>query len=63
MRSICWRNAPMPGAVPRAVGALIAGISLVDAAFLAGIGAIMPACVAVAGFAATLFLQRYIAGT
>ena len=54
---------PMPGAVPRAVGALIAGISLVDAAFLAGIGAIMPACVAAAGFAATLFLQRYIAGT
>ena len=34
---------PMPGAVPRAVGALIAGISLVDATFLAGIGAIMPA--------------------
>ena len=54
---------PMPGAVPRAVGALIAGISLVDAAFLAGIGAIMPACVAVAGVAATLFSQRYIAGT
>jgi hypothetical protein len=54
---------PMPGAVPRAVGALIAGISLVDATFLAGVGAIMPACVAVAGFAATMLLQRYIAGT
>lgn len=54
---------PMAGAVPRAVGALIAGISLVDATFLASIGAIMPALVAVAGFAATLFLQRYIAGT
>jgi 4-hydroxybenzoate polyprenyltransferase len=54
---------PMPGAVPRAVGALIAGISLVDATFLAGIGAILPACVAVLGFAATLFAQRYIAGT
>jgi UbiA prenyltransferase family len=54
---------PMPGAVPRAVGALIAGISLVDATFLAGIGAIMPACGAVAGFAATLLAQRYIAGT
>jgi 4-hydroxybenzoate polyprenyltransferase len=54
---------PMPGAVPRAVGALIAGISLVDAAFLAGIGAIMPALVAVAGFVATLLLQRHIAGT
>jgi 4-hydroxybenzoate polyprenyltransferase len=54
---------PMPGAVPRAVGALIAGISLVDATFLAGIGAIIPACGAVLGFAATLFSQRYIAGT
>ena len=54
---------PMPGAVPRAVGALIAGISLVDATFLAGIGAIMPALVAVAGFAATMLLQRSIAGT
>jgi 4-hydroxybenzoate polyprenyltransferase len=54
---------PMPGAVPRAVGALIAGISLVDATFLAGIGAIMPAFAAVAGFVATMALQRYIAGT
>jgi 4-hydroxybenzoate polyprenyltransferase len=54
---------PMPGAVPRAVGALIAGISLVDATFLAATGAIMPACVAITGFAATLLLQRYIAGT
>jgi hypothetical protein len=54
---------PMPGAVPRAVGALIAGISLVDATFLAGIGAIIPALVAVAGFAATMLLQRHIAGT
>ena len=54
---------PMPGAVPQAVGALIAGISLVDATFLASIGAIMPALVAVAGFAATMLLQRYIAGT
>jgi 4-hydroxybenzoate polyprenyltransferase len=54
---------PMPGAVPRAVGALIAGISLVDAAFLAGIGAIMPAFIAVVGFVATMALQRYIAGT
>jgi UbiA prenyltransferase family len=54
---------PMPGAVPRAVGALIAGISLVDATFLASIGAIMPAFIAVAGFAATMLLQRHIAGT
>jgi 4-hydroxybenzoate polyprenyltransferase len=54
---------PMPGAVSRAVGWLIAGISLVDAAFLAGAGAIVPACWAVAGFGATLALQRHIAGT
>jgi len=54
---------PMPGAVPRAVGALIAGISLVDATFLASVGAIMPAFIAVAGFAATMLLQRHIAGT
>jgi 4-hydroxybenzoate polyprenyltransferase len=54
---------PMPGAVPRAVGLLIAGISLVDAAFLASLGAIIPAFIAVAGFVATLWLQRHIAGT
>jgi 4-hydroxybenzoate polyprenyltransferase len=53
----------MPGAVPRAVGLLIAGISLVDATFLASIGAIQPALIAIAGFAATLLLQRHIAGT
>jgi 4-hydroxybenzoate polyprenyltransferase len=54
---------PMPGAVSRAVGILIAGISLVDAALLAAAGAIVPALVAVGGFAATLLLQRYIPGT
>jgi hypothetical protein len=54
---------PMPGAVSRAVGLLIAGISLVDAALLASAGAMMPALIAVAGFGATLLLQRYIAGT
>jgi heme O synthase-like polyprenyltransferase len=51
------------GAVSRAVGWLIAGISLVDAAFLAGAGAIAAACWAIAGFAATLALHRQIAGT
>jgi hypothetical protein len=53
----------MADAVPRAVGLLIAAISLVDAAFLAGIGAITPALIAVLGFALTLTLQRYITGT
>jgi 4-hydroxybenzoate polyprenyltransferase len=54
---------PMRGAVSRAVALLIAGISLVDAAFLAGVGAIVPALIAAAGFAATLLLQRHVAGT
>jgi len=54
---------PIPGAVPRAVGLLIAGISLVDGALLASAGAIAPALVAVLGFPATLFLQKYVAGT
>ncbi len=52
-----------PGGVPRAVGLLIAAISLVDATFIAGVGATGPALVAVAGFFATLVLQRYISGT
>jgi 4-hydroxybenzoate polyprenyltransferase len=52
-----------PRGVPRAVGLLIAAISLVDAAFIASVGAMGPALVAVAGFVATLGLQRYISGT
>jgi 4-hydroxybenzoate polyprenyltransferase len=52
-----------PGGVPRAVGVLIAAISLVDAAFIASVGATVPALVAVAGFFATWGLQRYISGT
>jgi 4-hydroxybenzoate polyprenyltransferase len=51
------------GGVPRAVGLLIAAVSLVDAAFIAGVGAMGPALIAVAGFFATLGLQRYISGT
>ena len=54
---------PMVGAVSRAVGVLIAGISLVDAAFLAGLGATVPAMIAAIGFIATLALQKFIAGT
>jgi 4-hydroxybenzoate polyprenyltransferase len=54
---------PVPGSVPRAVGFLIAGISLVDAALLASAGAIPLALLACVGFAVTLVLQRYIAGT
>ena len=54
---------PMPGAVSRAVGVLIAGISLVDAAFLAGAGAVAPALAAMLGFPVTLLLQKYVSGT
>ncbi len=51
------------GGVPRAVGLLIAAVSLVDGAFIASVGATGPALVAVAGFFATLAMQRYISGT
>jgi len=54
---------PSADAVPRAVGLLIAAISLVDAAFLAGIGALAPALLAALGFPLTLLLQKYITGT
>jgi 4-hydroxybenzoate polyprenyltransferase len=52
-----------PGGVPRAVGLLIAAISLIDAGFIAGLGEAGPALLAAAGFPATLALQRYISGT
>jgi 4-hydroxybenzoate polyprenyltransferase len=54
---------PVPGSVPRAVGLLIAGMSLVDAALLASVGAMAAALIAGVGFAATLLLQKYIPGT
>lgn len=54
---------PAAGAVSRAVSWLIAGISLVDAAFLAGAGASVAAALAILGCAATLAAQRYVAGT
>jgi 4-hydroxybenzoate polyprenyltransferase len=54
---------PVPKSVPYAVGLLIAGLSLVDSSFLASVGAITASVVAVGGFAATLALQRYVAGT
>jgi 4-hydroxybenzoate polyprenyltransferase len=54
---------PVAGAVSQAVGRLIAGISLVDATFLAGAGAIAYALVAIVGFVLTLALHKRIAGT
>jgi len=52
-----------PGDIPRAVVSLIAGISLVDALFLAVAGWPGVAVAAFACFAATLTLQRWISGT
>jgi 4-hydroxybenzoate polyprenyltransferase len=52
-----------PGAVPRAVGLLIAGISLLDAALLAAAGAPTPALLATVGLLLTLFLHKFIPGT
>jgi 4-hydroxybenzoate polyprenyltransferase len=54
---------PSVGAVSRAVGWLIAGISLCDAAIMASVGAVIPALVAVGGFVLTLVAQKYVAGT
>ena len=52
-----------PGDVPRAVVSLIAGISLLDAVLIAGAGDLRVAWLAVAGFALTLALQRFVPGT
>lgn len=54
---------PVAGAVPLAVGWLIAGISLCDAAMMASIGAVAAAVTAVACFLATLLAQKYVPGT
>ncbi len=51
------------GDVPRAVVSLIAGISLLDAVILAGAAAWPLGVTAVAAFALTLAMQRWVAGT
>ncbi len=51
------------GDVPRAVVSLIAGIALVDALFLATIGAASAAFAAIGCFVLTLLLQRWVSGT
>jgi 4-hydroxybenzoate polyprenyltransferase len=56
-----WRR--RPGDVPRAVVSLIAGISLLDAVFIAAFGSALVACFAVAAFVVTLALQRLVSGT
>lgn len=49
--------------IKRAVGYLIAGISLLDAVLVAGQGQTVAAGLCVAGFIATLFFQRFVPGT
>ncbi|HIG15684.1 MAG TPA: hypothetical protein EYQ32_14710 [Gammaproteobacteria bacterium] len=52
-----------PGDIPRAVVTLIAGMSLLDAILISGVGEPGLALVAVLGFALTLGLQRVVSGT
>ena len=51
------------GDVPAAVAALIAGISLLDAMLLAGLGQLVPMLLALGAFALTLLAQRRVSGT
>lgn len=53
----------LPGDIGVAVSVLIAGICLLDAIFLASAGEVVLAWWAIAGFALTLMLQRFIPGT
>lgn len=58
---LLWRR--RAGDIPRAVVRLIAGIALLDALFLAASGEMAAVVLALACFAATLALQRWISGT
>ncbi|HEV7265196.1 MAG TPA: UbiA family prenyltransferase [Falsiroseomonas sp.] len=58
---LLWRR--RPGDMPRAVVALIVGIALLDALFLAGSDELGGAALAIGCFACTLALQRWISGT
>ena len=51
------------GDIPRAVISMIAGIALVDAEFIATTSSLSLAFLAVAAFALTLALQRFVSGT
>ena len=42
---------------------LIAGMSVLDGVVLAGAGQLLPALLAIVGFALTLVLQRWVSGT
>jgi UbiA prenyltransferase family len=61
--SLSYLRRRRPGDVPRAVVSLIAGISLVDALFLAAANAPQAAFLAGLCFLATLLTQRWVSGT
>jgi hypothetical protein len=61
--SLSFLRRRRPGDVPRAVGALLAGICLWDALVLAAAGRPSVAALALAFFGLTLLLQRYVAPT
>lgn len=52
-----------PGDIPRAVVSMIAGISLMDAVFIATTGSLAWVLFCVAGFMSTLVLQKWVSGT
>jgi hypothetical protein len=54
---------PIRGAVSRAVSRLVAGLSVVDAVWIAAVGRPWIALVAMGGFVATVLAQRYVPGT
>jgi 4-hydroxybenzoate polyprenyltransferase len=58
---LLWRR--RHGDIPRAVVSLIAGISLLDAMFLAAYGHLAAVLFAAACFGVTLVLQRWVSGT
>jgi beta-lactamase regulating signal transducer with metallopeptidase domain len=51
------------GDIPRAVVSMIAGISLIDAMFIASNSNLVWASVAIVGFVTTLVLQKWVSGT
>jgi hypothetical protein len=61
--AVAWLVRPGRRDIRRAVVSLIAGISLLDALLIAGAGEPWRAAWAVAGFALTLALQRWVPGT
>ena len=63
LRALSFLRRRRQGDVPRAVISLIAGISLVDALFLATTGDWPSTLVAILCFIATLLTQRWVSGT